>query len=229
VLSPQAKTAQRVTFEKTPSSSDIWLHLKKDYKLVKFLGEGSFGQVKLGQCRVTKTMVAIKLIKDFADCEYNSIKVAREIQIMRSLCEVSKTSRAVCPVLYDLVYASDQKLNKDGKEEIRHNIFIIMEYLESDIKKLVNMGRQSQFQQDHLILTFYNILCAVKNLHAANIVHRDLKPGNILIDDECNIRLCDFGIARSLPDSCIGQGSGSSKRIRDSIGQQNLTEKYTPE
>lgn len=80
----------KVSFSKIPVGGDIWLHLKQDYKLVKFLGEGSFGQVKLGQCRNTKKMVAIKLIKDFADCEYNCIKVAREIQLMRHISQNTK-------------------------------------------------------------------------------------------------------------------------------------------
>lgn len=83
------------------------MHLKKDYKLVKFLGEGSFGLVKLGQCRRTKKMVAIKMIKDFADCEYNCIKVAREIQIMRQIGENTKSGNILCPKLIDLVYAVD--------------------------------------------------------------------------------------------------------------------------
>lgn len=61
------------------------------------------------------------------------------------------------------------------------------------------------------------MLCAVKYIHSANIIHRDLKPANILIDIDCNVKICDFGLARTLPNSCIGQGSGNTKRLRDAI------------
>lgn len=36
-------------------------------------------------------------------------------------------------------------------------------------------------------------------LHSANIIHRDLKPSNILINSDCRIKICDFGLARSMP------------------------------
>jgi mitogen-activated protein kinase 1/3 len=124
------------------------------------------------------------------------------------------------PKLYDIIYAANIKVIDTKEEtEIRHNIFIVMEYIESDLKKLISLGNASKFEKDHLILVIYNILCSLKSIHAANVIHRDLKPGNILIDDECNIKICDFGISRTLPESCIGKGSGCTKRIRDSIGQ----------
>ena len=73
-------------------------------------------------------------------------------------------------------------------------------------------------------MLIYNTLCAVKFMHSANIIHRDLKPANILVDSDCNVKICDFGLARTLPESAIGQGSGNSKRTRDSILQGEIDE-----
>jgi mitogen-activated protein kinase 1/3 len=44
----------------------------------------------------------------------------------------------------------------------------------------------------------YDILCALNYLHSGNIIHRDLKPANILVNDDCTIQICDYGLARSM-------------------------------
>ena len=55
------------------------------------------------------------------------------------------------------------------------------------------------FHEDHIITILYNQICALNYIHSANIIHRDLKPSNFLIDNSCNIKICDFGFARVLP------------------------------
>ena len=157
-------------------------------------------------------MVAIKYINDLGDCDYDWVKVIREIQIMDELSQNPKNSYTI--KLLDL------KMIKQDNGTI--GLFVVMEHMESDIKKLLNQSSEIELSEDHILMIIYNTLCAIKFLHSANIIHRDLKPANILVDSDCNVKICDFGLARSLAESAIGQGSGNSKRTRDSILQAKL-------
>jgi mitogen-activated protein kinase 1/3 len=38
----------------------------------------------------------------------------------------------------------------------------------------------------------------LKYLHSANVIHRDLKPANVLVNEDCTVQICDFGLSRSL-------------------------------
>ena len=58
--------------------------------------------------------------------------------------------------------------------------------------------------KDNAKLIMYNLLCALNFIHSANIIHRDIKPDNIIVDLDCNVKLCDFGLSRTLPGDCIG-------------------------
>ena len=73
------------------------------------------------------------------------------------------------------------------------------------------------YTYDSIRLIMFNTLMALSYLHKANVIHRDIKPANILINDACEIKFCDFGLARTMPRSNTMKGSGNSKRIRDSL------------
>lgn len=51
---------------------------------------------------------------------------------------------------------------------------------------------------DHVQFITYQILCGLKYLHSLNIIHRDLKPANVLINQGSTVKICDFGLSRSL-------------------------------
>lgn len=76
----------------------------------------------------------------------------------------------------------------------------MMNYERSDLKSLFMEPKSDDFifNEEHFITIAYNILCCVQFLHSANIAHRDIKPANILVDSECGITLCDFGLSRSM-------------------------------
>lgn len=110
-------------------------------------------------------------------------------------------------------------------EEDQISLFIVMEFMDSNLKSFMTGKSNLKFEsltEEQSFLIFYKSICGLKFLHSANILHRDIKPSNILIDKDLNVKICDFGLARTLPKSCVGRGSGNSNRIRNAIINANL-------
>ena len=105
------------------------------------------------------------------------------------------------------------------------NVFVVMEVFGQDLKTILTHSSKC-LTEKHVGLIIYNITCALKFLHSTGVMHRDIKTANILVDEDCNIKICDFGLSRSTPESCTGKGSGNSKRLRDSILKSKLTSQY---
>lgn len=48
----------------------------------------------------------------------------------------------------------------------------------------------------HFQSFIYQTLCGLRYIHSASVLHRDLKPGNLLVNADCELKICDFGLAR---------------------------------
>jgi mitogen-activated protein kinase 1/3 len=79
-------------------------------------------------------------------------------------------------------------------------MFLVIEYHESDLKKVVTtVSDGTRISEDHIVTIMYNALCSINYMHSANIIHRDIKPANLLIDQNCSVKVCDFGLSRDVP------------------------------
>ena len=125
--------------------------------------------------------------------------------------------------LIDVIYPP--KLEEDY-------VFLVMDYTESDLKNVLKTAKSICFTEAHVKTMIYNILSAINFMHSANVLHRDLKPANILIDDKCQIKICDFGFSRTLTEQqtkpkIVRGGSDLSKSIDVSKYSSDLSKTFT--
>ncbi|MGH0168054.1 UNVERIFIED_CONTAM: hypothetical protein FKN15_072062 [Acipenser sinensis] len=80
--------------------------------------------------------------------------------------------------------------------------YVITELMQSDLHKVIVSPQP--LGTDHIKVFLYQILRGLKYLHSAGILHRDIKPGNLLVNTNCVLKICDFGLARveELDESC---------------------------
>ena len=86
-------------------------------------------------------------------------------------------------------------------------VFIVMDYTEGDLQNIVNNPQNFEIEEEHLKVIMNNSLNAINFIHHAGIMHRDLKPANILMNQECYVQICDFGLARGCLDKKTVKGS----------------------
>ena len=140
--------------------------------------------------------VAIKHIKIDPKCKHKMIQIYRELSILDFLTESMRLQNL--PNLFteslEVMCPEEEVANK----EVR-NIFVAMKVAKMDLRKLIG---GYEVNDDDFKRMLYNILCSINFLHSANIIHRDIKPDNILLSKTGELQICDFGMARTLPQSC---------------------------
>ncbi|GAB66416.1 mitogen-activated protein kinase 2 [Plasmodium cynomolgi strain B] len=153
-----------------------------NYEIKHLIGRGSYGYVYLAYDRNTKKNVAIKkvnrMFEDLIDCK----RILREITILNRL----KSNYIIG--LHDLIIPEDL-LQFD-------ELYIVLEIADSDLKKLFKTP--IYLTEEHVKTILYNLLLGEKYIHESGIIHRDLKPANCLLNQDCSVKICDFGLARTI-------------------------------
>jgi len=150
------------------------------YYFVEYLGHGSYGHVYGALDMETGEKVAIKRITGVFDDVMHAKRLLRELRILRVLRHDHIIE------LRDILPPAD--INNFNE------LYIVFEFADTDLQKLINSNQH--FSNLHIQFFLHQILVSLKYVHSANIIHRDLKPANILINANCSLLLCDFGLAR---------------------------------
>merc|ERR550532_3970161 len=72
-----------------------------------------------------------------------------------------------------------------------------MDRMPTDLHRIIHSPRNKLTNQHFQKITS-QVLRALLFIHSTNVIHRDLKPSNLLLDGDCHLKICDFGLARSI-------------------------------
>jgi serine/threonine protein kinase/tetratricopeptide (TPR) repeat protein len=149
------------------------------YQIIEELGKGGMGKVYKANDTKINEKIALKLIKPEVSSDKKTIeRFSNELKYARKI-----RHNNVCQ-MFDL-------------NEERGTHYITMEYVRGeDLKRLIRKMGQLSVRQ---VIPIAKQVCdGLAEAHRLGVVHRDLKPQNIMVDEEGNARIMDFGIARSI-------------------------------
>ena len=144
------------------------------------IGEGAYGIVVSAYDNKTQNKVAIKKFLPFTH-ETHAKRVHREISILRRFDSHE-----------NIIDIRDIICVPTSTDHIKE-VYIIQSLMEYDMFKLLN---KQHLTDEHICYFIYQILRGLKYIHSANVLHRDLKPSNLLVNPNCDLRICDFSMAR---------------------------------
>lgn len=152
------------------------------YTRLEHVGEGTHGIVHKAIDQQGRVVV-LKRINIDKKREGFPITAIREINILSS-CRHPNVIPILDVVASDLAHAQDQSA-----------VFIVYPYMDHDLTGLLHTQRQ-RFQVPQLKYYIFALLNALQYLHSKDIIHRDIKGSNILINNDGQVKLSDFGLAR---------------------------------
>jgi serine/threonine protein kinase len=152
------------------------------YRIIAPVGYGAYGFVVSAEDTRTGARVAIKkssrIFRDLADCK----RTVREILVLHALKHEN------------VVHIRDfyTPIGDDFRD-----VYMVSDLMDTNLYAVIRSTNQ-KMSDVHYRFFVYQILRGLKFLHSAGVVHRDLKPANLLVNINCDLQICDFGLARPI-------------------------------
>lgn len=150
------------------------------YSIIKPIGQGAYGVVVAAKDLRTGEKVAIKKIAKAFDHLTDGKRTLRELKLLRHFEHEN--------------VIGIKEIMKPRNFENFEDVYIVSELMDTDLHQII--GSPQGLSDDHCQYFVYQILRGLKYVHSASVLHRDLKPSNLLVNGNCDLKICDFGLAR---------------------------------
>ncbi|CAF2042858.1 mitogen-activated protein kinase 5 [Brassica rapa] len=149
------------------------------------IGRGAYGFVCAAVDSETHEEIAIKKIGKAFDNKVDAKRTLREIKLLRHLEHENVV------IIKDII--------RPPKKETFTDVYIVYELMDTDLHQIIRSDQP--LTDDHCQYFLYQILRGLKYIHSANVLHRDLKPSNLLLNANCDLKIADFGLARTTSET----------------------------
>ena len=172
-----------------------------DFEIVRDLGSGAFSTVKLAKHKDTEKLVALKIIKDEALQNGSTLETFKtEIEIMSEISH---------PNIINMLSNSTEGSLRDTNGATKENVIYLTLELASGGELFDFIAQTGSFSEPVARYYFHQMIDAFEYLHSRGISHRDMKPDNIMLDDEFNLKIADFGFSSKAASNQSFKGTRS--------------------
>ncbi|XP_071961558.1 mitogen-activated protein kinase 14B-like [Antedon mediterranea] len=158
------------------------------YQIMQAVGTGAYGSVCSAKDTQCNRQVAIKKLARPFQSKIHAKRTYRELRLLKHMKHEN-----VIGLLN--VFTPDQTL-KDFQD-----VYMVTHLMGADLNNIV---RTQKLTDDHVQFLIYQVIRGLKYVHSAGVIHRDLKPSNIAVNEDCELKILDFGLARLSDDQMTG-------------------------
>ncbi|XP_033219375.1 mitogen-activated protein kinase p38b-like isoform X2 [Belonocnema kinseyi] len=174
-------------FHKIEINRTEW-EVPERYQMLTPVGSGAYGQVCSAVDVTTGQKVAIKKLARPFQSAVHAKRTYRELRMLKHMNHENIIG------LLDVFHPASSL-------EDFQQVYLVTHLLGADLNNIV---RTQKLSDDHVQFLVYQILRGMKYIHSAGIIHRDLKPSNIAVNEDCELKILDFGLARPTENEMTG-------------------------
>uniref|UniRef100_A0AAQ5YDK6 mitogen-activated protein kinase n=1 Tax=Amphiprion ocellaris TaxID=80972 RepID=A0AAQ5YDK6_AMPOC len=178
---------ERPKFYRQEVNKAIW-EVPERYQNLSPVGSGAYGSVCSAYDMKTGLKIAVKKLSRPFQSIIHAKRTYRELRLLKHMKHEN-----VIGLLDVFTPATSLKEFTD--------VYLVTHLMGADLNNIVKCQKLTD---DHVQFLIYQILRGLKYIHSADIIHRDLKPSNLAVNEDCELKILDFGLARHTDDEMTG-------------------------